>query len=160
MANAETVYRSIGPDGSVVFSDEETPGSESIEVQDVPTVTLPRAPEFRYQEDQPARPPYSRVAIISPANDETIRNNAGNFSISAGLSPRLRGSHVLEISLDGKVVSSGSTTSVNLENVDRGTHVARATVKSSSGEVIQASKPVTFHLLRVSVQHPKPAAPP
>ena len=158
-AVAEQVYRSVGPDGSVIFSDKETPGSEAIEVKEVPTVTLPEAPAFKYQEPRKEVPLYQKIEITSPKNDETIRENTGNITISAAVAPPLRGDHVLEITLDGKAVSTGSGTSVSLENVDRGTHVAGATVTDSKGKVLGSSQPVTFHLLRYSIQHPKPANP-
>lgn len=153
---AEQVYRSIGPDGSVVFSDKETPGSEPVEVKELPTVTLPKAPKFNYKEPEEEDSFYREVAIVSPQNDETIRENAGNISIRAAVAPPLSRGHILEITLDGKVVFSGSGTSVNLQNIDRGTHIARATVKDQSGKVYIASEPVTFHLLRHSIQHPAP----
>lgn len=158
-AAAEQVYRSVDPDGNVIFSDVETPGSEAIEVKEVPTVTLPRTPEFSYEEPQQENPPYRKIAIVSPQNDESIRENAGNITITASTEPGIWGGHILEITLDGKVVSSGTSTSIDLENVDRGTHVTQATVKDRKGKIQGSSEPVTFHLLRVSIQHPKPANP-
>lgn len=156
---AEQVYRSVGPDGSVIFSDKETPGSEAIEVKEVPTVTLPKAPEFRYEEPKKAFPLYQKIEIIRPKNDEAIRENAGDVTITADLDPPLRGGDILEITLDGKIVSTGSSASVSLKSVDRGTHTTQATVKDQTGKVLGSSQPVTFHLLRHSVQHPKPANP-
>jgi hypothetical protein len=50
--------------------------------------------------------------------------------------------------MDGDTVQTGQRPVFDLVNVDRGTHRLQVQVLNRSGEVIQESDPVVFHLLR------------
>jgi len=155
-ASAE-IYRSVDENGNVIFSDTPSEGAEKIEVKEAQTVDAPSTEPFRY-EPPPGEPPprYQAVTISSPQNDQSIRANAGNVSVSMSVTPGLRRGDRLVLLMDGKQVASGSSTSVSMKNVDRGTHTLRARVIGRDGKTLASSDPVTFHLQRHSIQHPKP----
>ncbi len=155
------IYRSVDENGNIVFSDTPSEGAEKIDVEEAQTVESPRTKPFKYEppESEPA-PPYKQVAIISPENDKSVRANSGDISVKIAVNPALRLNHQLEVLMDGNQVASGRAMSVDLENVARGTHTLQARVIARNGKTIMSSEPVTFHLLRHSVQHPNPPAGP
>ncbi len=92
------------------------------------------------------------LTIASPQHDATIRNNAGDFSVSASLKGSLNEEQALQLLLDGKPYGSPqTTTSWRLTNIDRGTHTLTIQVQQS-GKVIASSDTITVHLHRASVQ--------
>ena len=151
------VYRSVDKDGHVVYSDKPSQGAEKIEIKDAQTIHLPTAGPFRYQPPAKEAPPrYSSVAISSPGNDESIRQNSGDVTVQISVSPGLKSGDVISLLMDGKEVASGPASSVTLKNVDRGSHTLQARVLGSDGSTWASSESVTFHLLRHSVLTPKP----
>ena len=152
---AQEIYRTVDQNGNVVFSDVPTKGSEKIKLKETTTIkslasepsSLVTAPDPK----QTASIPYKSISITAPANDEAIRDNAGNVSIKVALEPALRPGHQVVVYLDGKETTGGSSNVFNLENIDRGTHQLRASVKDPDGHIVISSKSTTFHLLRHSV---------
>ncbi len=164
---AAEVYRSVDEDGNITYSDKPTEGAEKIKKQDVQTIDTPNIPQFKYTppRDQTAEKPaiYNSIAITSPENDTSVRENAGNLTVNVSLKPNLKTAygHSLSLTMDGKEVGSGRSRTFSLTNVDRGTHTLVARVKGSNGQVIIQSEPVTFTLQRVSIRAvPFPGGPP
>ncbi|MEX2523364.1 MAG: DUF4124 domain-containing protein [Gammaproteobacteria bacterium] len=157
-AASADVYRSVDENGNIIYSDTPSEGAEKIELREAQTVeSQPGTESFRYEPPESKPPPrYKEVAITSPQNDEAIRANSGNITISMSVNPSLRPGDSLVLTMDGKEIASGRSTSVSLENVDRGTHSLSARVVGRGGKTLASSEPVKFHLLRHSVQHPNP----
>lgn len=156
------VYRSIGKDGSVIYSDQPTEGSVEVQVKELETVksleTPPLTDKPKARETQQSI--YSTLLITSPENDLSVRDNTGNIDVSVSVKPGLNSNHKLVLFLDGKEYSRGNTTGFKLENIDRGTHQLRAAVVDAKGHQLIDSKSVTFHMLRFSAVKPKPSPPP
>ena len=119
------VYRWIDSDGTVTYSDRPQPGSERLKLTPlqtyspapVPTDVAPAPKKSREVED------YEEFAILAPRNDATFRNNGGNIDVQLKLEPTLRGTHAVGILLNDRTVGEpGSTMSLTLSNLDRGTH--------------------------------------
>jgi len=155
-ANAE-IYRSTDAEGNVVYSDQPRPGSKTV---DLPGLTSYQSPAYSTQ--TPSNSPgadskqtsiYSNFNISSPANDETVRANSGEISVSISLSPGLKAGHIVVINMDGQIFK-GKNTLYNLSNVDRGTHVLKAHVEDAAGEKQTDVVSHTFHLKRTSVNSP------
>ena len=156
-ANAD-MYKWVDADGNITYSDRPQPGAskgeeEVTEIEVPPVNTVPAVdtsvldqPEETNQDSQSGA---ESIAIISPQNDEAIRENAGNVSISVAVEPVL-GDEIVAIYLDGNEVSRGQATNVYLQNIDRGTHTVTAEVISAAGDIVTSASPVTFHLLRYS----------
>lgn len=159
--NAE-VFRQVGPDGSVTFSDTSTPGAERVRVAPAQTVTLPAAPPRATATEQSGGstettaepvPAYESFTILEPSNDQGVRANDGNVTVSLSLRPGLAPGHKIELVLDGQdggTVYSGSSLTFNLTNLSRGTHTVSARVKDARGEQLIETGTVSFHVLRAA----------
>ena len=98
---------------------------------------------------------YDAVTIISPSNEQSIRNNEGQVIISYQSSPALksRNGHRFVVMMGGTEVYRGTNTSVSLENVDRGTHVVKTKIVAANGRTLASSDSVEFTLHRHSRLH-------
>lgn len=163
---ADKVYKKVNPDGTVEFTDQPSSDAEEVPVSEVPTIKIkpaPPIPTTRFDLQQKEKPQvfsYKQVVITSPANDETIRDNAGNITIQGSVSPALRQElgHQLRWTMDGEVLEQQGLI-LRLTNVDRGTHTVQLEVIDGEGEVLASSQPVTFHLRRVFISTPANPAP-
>ena len=141
------VYRTVDEDGNITFTDTPQEGAEKVDIQETQTIDNPNPAKYKpLSKKQKPVERYRSISIASPGNDEAVRNNAGNVTISTSIDPRLIPSHEVIIYIDGKEIGRGSSATAN--NVDRGTHTASAKIVDSSGNTVISSSPSTFHLLR------------
>ncbi|MEE8514744.1 MAG: DUF4124 domain-containing protein [Gammaproteobacteria bacterium] len=151
------VYRWVDENGHVVYSDRPQPGAQVLEEKDVQTVDAPPVELIRPKSDAKTSAKngfagYKRVAVMSPQNDEPVRENAGNVTVSVTLEPGLQTKlgHKLALFVDGAQISEpGTATQFQLNNMNRGAHTLEAKVIGADGSVIKSSSLVTFHMLRV-----------
>ncbi len=163
------IYRSIDEDGNVIFTDRSGQG------KDERIIILPKSITIKNSTDAPRRErieglgrinktegaakPYTQFAIISPGNDEPIRDNTGNVELKLALSPSLqiKFGHRIQIELDGKMQKMRwRMDSMLLTNLDRGTHNLRAFIVDKTGKKLKTSQSVTFHLQKFSRLFKKP----
>jgi len=145
------VYKTVLPDGTVTYTDRPQPGAEEIKVAPVQTYDAPFIPAGTLAPKEEKKVfSYKAFAVASPANDQALRDNAGNVSISLQLEPELRENHTIEIRVDGKSVGKGRTLAVALSNVDRGSHSVQAVITDHEGKTVITTDAVTFHLLRAA----------
>ena len=159
MQATAAVYKKVNPDGSVEFSDIPQNNSEEIEikpVQTIPAIKLPPSAETTKAEAETETMEtfrYKSLEIISPKNDEAVRENTGQLMVTAKLEPELRPEyeHHIVWLLDGKKIEQGSVTGLQLkiENLDRGTHQLQIRVVDYDGNVVIKSSVISFHMLRV-----------
>lgn len=158
------IYRTVDANGNVVFTDiapvDRSAGSapQTVTVEPVNTYEPAAQPA-------PANTPvtstaagyYTELAVISPTEDATIRDNAGNVQIEVAITPGLRSDHRLLLVLDGEPTEVEADNGVfELSNVDRGTHTAGARAVDRQGNVLIESGPTTFNLMRVAVPQAVP----
>jgi hypothetical protein len=93
---------------------------------------------------------YASVAIVQPANEETVHDNEGNVSVQVAVSPRLAPGDRIVLLLDGRPVSQQPGTTLALSGVERGTHTLQAQVVDTNGATLAASQLVTFHMWQAS----------
>ena len=142
-ASAE-VFRRVGPDGEVYFSDTPTPGSQRVDLGDVQSVPLRSIPQGSSAIVQPtgdalaneSAPPYAQFEIIKPSNGQGVRANDGSVTVYLSLQPALR---------------SGDTLNFNLSNMSRGQHSLAARVQNAKGEGLIETGPVSFYVLRAAL---------
>ena len=161
------IFRTVDANGNVVFTDippvdraGQTPSTE-VAVPQVNTVPGVTAPTPQANATAAATSPgfYTQLRLVSPANDATIRDNAGNVRIELAIAPQLRSDHRLLLLLDGAPSQVAAVNGVfELSNVDRGTRTVRVQVVDRAGGVLMQSDTTTFHLMRVTT--PVPIAPP
>lgn len=161
------IFKTVDEHGNVVFTDipprddedaaeqivVETPNSFKVEE------AIPNREEWLLDEEDVSEAPpftYDDLSIISPTNDESVRENAGNVTIVANVSPRLQQGHTLRLLMDGEPVQEGAQTTFTMANVDRGTHLLTLEiVDRETNETIMLSEASTFHMMRYAIR-PKP----
>lgn len=161
------VYKWVGPDGQVIYSDQPQPGATEVELPKFPaaapapapvinSTTAPSTSVPQGEAKKPAPPfsGYRKLSIVKPENDATVRENTGNVRVELATEPEWdpqRG-HKVSVLLDGTPMPETYTvTTIDLHNVDRGSHTLQITVLDATGDVLITSQTVTFHLKRRSV---------
>lgn len=155
------IYKTIDEDGNVVFTDIAPPNiSETVELSNSTSYTPPATPASPTTgTQQPIGAPaasaqpeviYQSILINAPANDEAVRDNAGNITISVEVKPSLAPGHSIALVVDGKRVSTSVSGQFPLRNVDRGTHTLSAQVLDENQMILKQSSDQTFHMLRYS----------
>ncbi len=170
---ATKIYRTVDENGNVVFTDVPPRNDQSLQTKTVELdslnsyepvgETILRSPDGRElwiiedetdEEEEPVAANYQFLGIISPTNDATIRDNAGNLRIAAKISPELRPGHRLRLLLDGSPRQTSRNPDFYLSNVDRGTHQLSVQVLDEAGTVLFTSPASVVHLMRHSVLGP------
>lgn len=156
LASAATVYRSVGKDGSVVFSDQPRPGAQKVVIPPANVYDpgkLPPVEGTGTGTTAAANSPYPLLKIAAPAPDATVRQNNGDVSVKVEIRPPLKvgEGHAIVLLLDGSRLPHQYTSpDMVLPNVDRGTHTLEAQVVGPTGAVLASSPTVSFHLMRFS----------
>lgn len=157
------IYRSVGPDGEIIFSDTPSPGAIQLEKKEVPTVpaTMPAPPPPRQTADSDRTGDYKRVEIVTPENDSIVRDNQGNVSVNVAVEPSLAADagHELVLYLDGNEANRGQVPGFQLTEVNPGTHSLAVAVVDGQGRELKRSSSINFTLLKHSALHPTPQAP-
>jgi hypothetical protein len=159
-AGAQTVYKSKDKDGPV-FSDVPSPGASAVELPPANVIQMP-VPTARPTPTPSAPPsvPYRNLVIVVPEAQGTIHSNTGAFDIRAQLSPALRGSDRILVSLDGNLLKSRfRSPNVHITEADWNAaansndaqHSVQLTVVDAKGEPLIASAPVSFYVQRATV---------
>ncbi|MBD3609689.1 MAG: DUF4124 domain-containing protein [Gammaproteobacteria bacterium] len=154
---AAGVYRSVSPDGTVIYSDQPIEGADLITVnpvQSVPPLKPTNELSTTPVEPEAEAPVYQYIELISPENDAVIASNSGMVTISVKASPHLmsKRGHRFVVVLNGKRLDgrfTGSTMSLN--DVDRGTHTVAVEIVDQANRVLIRTTAHTFHLRRHSV---------
>ena len=155
-ANA-AVYKYVSPDGTVSFSDRPQVGAEELDLGNVQTISTPTPIEPSQPVEQEVSPGYDYEVfeVSNPKNNQTLRDNGGLVSIQITLKPQLFRDHTISIFMDSENLGGGGrSSSITLQNVDRGSHTVHATIVGKDGEPVLSTPPVTFHLHRTSVITP------
>ena len=157
------MYKWVDEEGNISYSDQPPfKGANTLSPPDLnttPTVDVPEKKPENILESTPKETSYSFFKITSPENDATIRSNEGKFSVSIGIKPTLNTSqgHYISIFIDNKLVQDKlNSTSINFNNIDRGTHQIKAEIRNKAGKTLTSSNITTVHLHRKSVLSPKP----
>ncbi|WP_339844111.1 DUF4124 domain-containing protein [uncultured Halopseudomonas sp.] len=163
------IYTWTDAQGNTIYSDQPHPDSRQIDLP--PTNTLesvvPQMPENRQSaqnqnNNQPGQLSngYRTLEIASPENDEAIRANDGNLTLTINTEPPLSPGHILRANVDGEmrqeaVAGNGQPTQrLTLTELDRGSHTVAVVVTNTRGEEVQRSQGITVHLQRTSVLQP------
>ena len=158
-AHAE-LFKWKDADGNLIFSDQPPPSKdkaesevEQVELPQIITVPAPKTSSVTSTSASkgsisPVR--YKELTIVEPVHDTAVRENSGNVKITVRVLPEnfAETGAILAIYMDGNEVSKGPQTSVQLMNIDRGTHTLKAELLNSAGHVVKATRPTVFHLQR------------
>ena len=158
------LFKWVDEEGNIIYSDQPPVGADKSEHQVdeeklppiISTPALEQPSRTSSSSSSAATNPverYKSLTIVSPEHDTSVRQNAGNVSIKVAIEPYLfneRGD-LLVIYMDGLEVARGRESSVQLIEVDRGTHTIRAEIIGANGKILKKASPVTFTLHRHSV---------
>lgn len=149
-ALADTVmYKKVNEDGTITYSDTPFPGAKKVIIKEqssiIPSTTVktpPPSPKVSIKKKK------HKLSILSPENQSTIRDNAGNFRIITKLEPSIGGIYTLDMN---GVTYESSTGVFDMKNMDRGEYSYKVTFSDKSGKVIASSPQSTLFLQRASV---------
>ena len=145
-----TIYKVVEKDGSVTYTDKPQQNAEplafDVKTQNVvtaakvtpPPPTKPTAPKPNY-----------RVVITSPAPEATIRNNLGEFTISAA-QPGAPKAPIYRLIFDDVPLASNSSGVFKLSGIHRGAHTYKVELTNNKGKTLASSPLQTLYLHQAS----------
>lgn len=158
VANA-AVYKWVDKDGKVHYSDEPKDNAQVVELKENTQneIALDVTKETSMTEPKEITIDY-QLKIISPSEEETIRDNSGDFDVIASITPELTSRQFFVLRLDDKIYGDPQTSPVfSLKGVDRGEHKLVVQAVAQNGKVLASSSTRTIFLHQASqVLKPKP----
>jgi hypothetical protein len=150
------IYKTVDPQGQTTFTDQASSDSKPVQLPQVQTY----APTLKPQTTQPlpveSNNPvenYKSISILSPQNDEALRQNEGTVVVQMDVKPELKEDNKIQLIMDNANMGPPQTsTTFVLTNVDRGTHSIQGKILDAQGNALITSPPVTFHLLRYNIR--------
>ena len=162
---SKTVYKVVGPDGRITFSDSPPAGQKAEKVRIGPTnvqpISLPRdlptrrlSPAGDKREREPEQGPIN-FAIVSPANDATIPPGQRFIVLQVAMNPVPRDGYEFFAVIDGqRWAGTSSGTSLDISALERGTHTVQAVLLSAGGQPLAQSQAIQIHVKRPGGQVP------
>ena len=158
---ASTIYRSVGADGVVRYSDTPSAGARALAppplssapALDVAAPSRPTAPSVPGPDsDADVFQPHDVLAIASPADGSVLPTGAGGrLKVLAAISPPPATGDRLGLEVDGVLATSvAGIGPLWLTNLERGEHRLGLVVLAPSGEVRQRSADIVIHVQRAS----------
>lgn len=152
------IYKTVDDEGNVSFGDQPQKSSEQLDLPKPNTAqaieVLPKSTITTAADTTQGAFNYKSLKITSPADDTGIPHGTGDLSVSISNSPALRKEDKIRLLLDGKAHSDGSSSSFQLNDIDRGSHTLQALIIGDSGKVLKKSSTITVHIMRTSVVKP------
>lgn len=145
-----TIYKVVGKDGSVTYTDKPQQNAEplafDVKTQNVVTAAKVTPPPPA----KPAAPkPNYRVVIKSPAPEATIRNNLGEFTISAA-QPGAPKAPIYRLIFDDAPLASNTSGVFKLSGIHRGAHTYKVELTNNTGKTLASSPLQTLYLHQAS----------
>lgn len=154
----QAVWKWVDEKGVTHFSDQPVPGATKMELNSAPAPSAPPAPTYTPPPSAApvTGPSYSRLVVESPQQDESVINTGGKVTVRLATTPALSQDHVVALYLDGARVQDfpPNALSHELSELTRGTHTLKAVVSTLQGQVVQESRPTTFHVRQESIARP------
>ncbi len=157
-AEPQEIYRWVDKDGVVHYADQPgAPDAQRVQIAGANTYE-DTPPEFEngvttYEPLELTA--YDSLAIVQPEPDQVFFGADASVTVAAELGGTLRPSHTLVFFLNGNRVPAAGGASVQLTNLDRGTHVLRAAVLDQNGAPVISSQQITFHVRLPSINSPQ-----
>jgi hypothetical protein len=148
------IYKWRLPDGSIEYSDRPPEeGAKRVELPPLTTYTPPAAAARAATSEGKSAAVfdgYDSFTITSPADDATVRDNAGNVDLKFDVTPTLVEGHAIDIFMDGRKFGRSTASIVTLSNVSRGTHQIYAAIVDEAGAELARTLAINIDLLRAS----------
>lgn len=150
------IYQWTDEQGITHFSDNENKPESATEIEvkltppSIASLTQSSTPAASTansnMNDMPLMP--IGIYIRSPQNQQTLRNNSGDITVSATLSRTLTYGLNIRLLIDGVIHREQVDTLFNVSNVPIGTHKLQLQIVNSLGKVIASSELITVYLHR------------
>lgn len=149
------VYRVVGEDGTVQYTDTPPAGDPTVESVDLPTINtqpgLQARKTYKKQDNKEEHPGYDNVSISVPAQGTTIPPGHESIPVQISLTPQLQDGDAIRLLFNGQPYAEpSSSTSYNIGSLIRGEHSLQAQVIDSDGNVIAWSGTTTVYVKRHS----------
>lgn len=149
---ANTIYKTVKADGTVVYSDVPSPNSIAVSMVHDNNVAIPKladVPATKQASNQAVKPiKQYQIKVLAPGPQATIRNNNGELNIHFEISPEFIGE--VYLLLDNQRVKTKGKTQITLKNVERGEHKIEVQLRDNSGKIFASSGQQTFYLHKAS----------
>ena len=138
------LYKGVDADGKVVYSDKPFAAAEKytpppISVMDAAKV---KVDEKKTEEKKPAEFKYISFDIVSPVNNQTIRNEP-DVAVSLRIKPGLNTdeNHRIWMMVNGKpVMKNTESLSFKVGRLDRGANELQAQIRDKSGKIVARTR--------------------
>lgn len=155
-ASIAAIYQWTDEQGITHFSDGESKpeSAQEIEVE----LTPPSIESLTQSRDLAASTANSTtneiplapigISINSPDDQQTLRSNSGEITISANLSATLTYGSKIRLLIDGVIHSEQIDKQFNVSNIPVGSHKLQLQIINNLGKVIASSQLITVYLHR------------
>lgn len=148
------VYKWIGPDGQIHYSDRRVSGAERVGVK----AHRPPSPTEAAADDQVQDADaglYENFEILSPEQNQTLRNAEGKVELSLLIEPALSSDHKIELILNANPVpGEAGGSQILLQGLSFGSHQVQARILDQYDEVVALTPVVDFHLRKPVPESP------
>lgn len=154
------IYKTINPDGEVIYTDKPSPQGKKVELPGLSTYEPPAAivqpiPRVRRSRSI-ASGTYDEFSIQEPKDRSVIRNNLGIVDVTVALKPALKDKdrHRIQYILDKELYGPAiAKTTIRISNLPRGRHTLSANLVDKKNNVLASTGTVIFHMRRHSSLH-------
>ena len=151
--SAATLYKVVNKDGTVTYTDRPVEGAVEVSFKGLnsavmPAMATPNRPQSQGVKRQEKALPEFQLVMLSPSEGETIRNNQGNLTVTAQLSPAGSGQFLLYI--DDQLKDTQGLPKFSLTNLDRGERVIQVKFRHNSGKILASTPKRTIFLHKAS----------
>ena len=147
-----SIYQRIDKNGDISYSDKVSPTAKKINV--IPQNTVKVIPVKKRATKSKSREtsPLTTITITSPSDQQTIRDNQGNLSITAEVSQRIPTSYRYQLIIDKNIhTTQPLTANFSVRNIDRGAHEIKIALVDDKGKIIALSGSYTIYMHRASI---------
>lgn len=159
------IYKTVDANGNVTFSDKPI-SNQSTEVAIPKTNSSPATPpppqnKVVTTEEEPATPddqntkkPYTKFAISSPADQDSIQNQP-ILHVTLDVQPELADGDVIQVYVDGGPMGDAKhQTSFDFTIPYRGTHILSAILFDKDMRVLKKATPITIFVHQAHIGTP------
>ena len=154
-ASLAAIYQWQDENGVTHYSDDgqPSPTKQKKSLKILPPLTnklsIPSAPTATGNVSEPTAPANNtQIAIVSPQDQQTIRNNIGELIVAARLSQPLKATEKLRLLLDGEIKHQQDSSVFTLLSVPLGEHQLQLQLISQSGKILALSPITTIYMHR------------
>ena len=149
------LYKGVDADGNVIYSDKPFAAAEKftpppISVMDA---TKAKAEKTEVIEDKPAEFKYISFDIVSPKNNQTIRNES-EVAVILKIKPGINTAenHSIWMLVNGKpVIKNTQSLSFKVEGLERGANELQAQIRDKNGKVVVRTRTTVIFVHQASV---------